>query len=285
VKEGKSKRTGGVLVRFVPVFVAALTAYSLAFPAAACADPIAYGISGRGGVSGPQAGVSDRQFAWIDSTGNVPGTTVAGTRFYPLPDLPFLFAPEVARGSLLKSSSFTIQDGDVLSLTMGLVTGDDPRLFAAFDVGFALLLESGTVRAVLANLRPNGRDSVGDQVPAPPSRLVPVTPGVEMTSTTGGALPLTLGGTTYGQASAFGDCFGACNTFLTSTFTPGAGTYQLLFGIFTLTNDPAPPGDPGRPSALMVTSVNVRGVPEPATLAMLGLGLTMGAFVRRRLLR
>ena len=205
--------------------------------------------------------------------------------FYPLPDPSWEgHEASLASVSLLLSSPFTLEDGDLFTLSMSLLTADDPRLFASQDVGFALLVQDNVVQAVLANLRPNGDHKAGDQAPPPEARFVGASAGVSVTEVTSGPTPLTLGSNEYGQPGMFGDCFGNCYTAVTSSYTPGAGTYQLLLGIYTLTgqlNDGAP-GDPGRPSALTVNGVYITPVAEPFTLGLMGIGLLGLRVVRQR---
>jgi hypothetical protein len=87
-----------------------------------------------------------------------------------------------------------------------------------------------------------------------------------------------------------GECAYPCGIDVTSIYTPGSGTYQLLFGIFNMSGE----ADATRPSALAVKSVSVEEpatlalssltvpVPEPPTVALTITALLGGVIFRRR---
>jgi hypothetical protein len=132
--------------------------------------------------------------------------------------------------------------------------------------------------AVLGAVRPDGENVFGSDLPHPPGLDLPLpTPDVSYTYSTTGPVEFTLGGNPYGQPlPPFGGmniCSYRCVTDVASTYAPGAGTYQLLFGATAI-------GD--TTSALMVTSATTT-VPEPATVEMTLFGVAILAvpFARR----
>jgi hypothetical protein len=144
--------------------------------------------------------------------------------------------------------------------------------------GFALLLEDGVLHSVLTAVRPDGQTN-GDDVPFPGGDLFPEpSPGVVVTKTTSPGPHFTLGGHTYNDPNAVvtsnTTCGGGpCLTDVTSTVTPGAGTYQLLFGAFG--------GLGWTTMGIAVTEVTV---PEVNLLVLLSLGVAVLVLIRRRAL-
>ena len=152
-------------------------------------------------------------------------------------------------------------------------------------LGFALLLQDGAAPVILANVNAEGRYSLSGYAPIGPNgpdpelaQFVPTSQGVTMTTTLGTGLDVTLNGAHYAQVPGVG---GFCGCFLdvTSTYTPGAGTYQLLFGNYDFHSGGSDEYPNLLTGALAVT--NVSKTPEPATLALMGIGLAVAA-VRRR---
>jgi hypothetical protein len=194
-------------------------------------DSISYTVSGHGGLSQPILAFRNSSFWWADSV--VEGTVVP-------PDFPATLGFHVrqggggpkpnTKGSVLLSSSFSLAATEVLAVQLSVFTGH-ANPFS--DVGFALLLKHSMLNAILANLRPDNIRHF-DDLPHPPSEdFTPPSANVLQC-----ALPhpisnsFELAGSTYGPPLNPGGCHGNCATDVTASVCPGAGTYQLLFGVF-----------------------------------------------------
>jgi hypothetical protein len=232
---------------------------------------------GTGGLSQPVAGFSEDPFLWINDNGNEgPALSQYGLDAIPSPVDYFSLYSGLASGgspgSLMVSSAFQLDAEQSLAVDFSVLT---PFWGQWYAVGFSALLENGSVVALLGNSRPDGVQNLGDfgdfPFPAP-------SPGVTSTMTASGlsstGLDFMLGSTEYPNPDN-SHCGGQrCGVDIASSYTPGAGTYQLLFGVFT-TGDVSP----GLEDAVAVTSVDV--VPEPATLALLVVGLIALGFGRQ----
>jgi len=251
----------------------------LGLPAMARADSLGltYIVTGTGGLSQATPGLSNAPFWSIDTS--APGGQVTGSVLVPYGFDAFTSALPIGSGvfpafetngvlgSFLLSSSFMLNADESASVSFSALTNSAQPYF---DLAFGALLRNGSVAAILGVVRPDGFN-VWSDMPGPSSSRYPLpSPGVSSTIATSGPRNLVLDGVQYGQPSKPGDCFDRCITEVTSTLTPGAGSYQLLFGVF------------GAPHALAVTSVSV---PEPGTLGLIGVGLLALGFSRRRLSR
>lgn len=259
----------------------------LTCPALASALDLTYSVQGFGGTSQPQGPFTD-SFPWIDWTGGVPGSELTSYGFNPvLPGTDVQYHPDFAGGSLLLSSPFMVDGASTLTVTTALLTSFSP--YEPTDVGFTLLVREGANPTVLSNLRQNGDTTFftyfqGGETPW--NVFTPSSDGVTTTYTTDGPTALTgmvLGDREYGRILRTGDCSADCLTTVTSTVTPGAGTYQLLFGVYDLFKASDRRFEEGRrmdPSiALAVKGV---AVPEPSSLVFLVMSLGAVFLVGRR---
>jgi hypothetical protein len=160
------------------------------------------------------------------------------------------------------STSFSLVEGESINVNMELFTNLPPSLGGNTSLstayGFALLLKNSVMMANLYTIRPNGLDYTYDEFGRQPSTTFAApSPGVTVATSKGGPVDVTLGGFYYGPHTppTPADCLQSCSTEITSSYTPGAGTYELLFGTF------GPTSSTYRES-LAVQSVSV---PEPTS--------------------
>jgi hypothetical protein len=202
-------------------------------------------VTGTGGVSPAQAGVSTTPFLWIDTTGRTPGADATAYGFAPFPAFQQALDLRVGggAGSLLLSSPFRLRDGDVLTVNFLLISqrltssgwwadGSPPE-------GFALLLKDGVAVAVLENLTAAGdryySNVLTPGIPPADCNFTPPSPGVTSRTTEGSGLDVTLGSTHYYADGGPPMC--GCFVGVSTKFMPGAGTYQLLFGLYDFLED------------------------------------------------
>ena len=141
-------------------------------PGVANGGPLSFSVLGTGGVSPPVAGFSESSFAWVDNTGAVAGSAFGAYGFNPVPGVPSVTDDGV--GSLMLSSAFSMNDGDLLSVSLSVLTASEQK----GGYGFALLLEDSQLRSIIANVRPDGRATVSDQPHPPQYDFVGTSPGV-----------------------------------------------------------------------------------------------------------
>jgi PEP-CTERM motif-containing protein len=258
-----------------------LLALTLALPTPVGAEAITFAVTGHGGYSEPIAGFNETPFWWADNSGGVPSSAFAASGFLLLPELEAAGFHDAGIGSLLLSSPFTMQQDEVLTVSVRIVSALNTT-FKPDNVGFAVLLEDGALRAVLAESNPQGNGYWSNEFFSPGPRSVPFplpSSGVTTAQVTSDHIALTLGGSIYGlqpQPDTVASCRSHCVTDVTSIHAPGAGTYQLLFGAYNLVD-----GIGLTPAAIAVTEVTV---PEPGTLVLLVIGAAVLCVrpVRRR---
>lgn len=215
---------------------------------------LGYTVMGTGGLSAPATGFSNSPFWWADTSGNVAESTLANYGFTPF-TLPFGQNPgyDSVTGSLLLSSLFNMVAGQTLSVTTTAITNQSQD---SKQLDFALLLQNNQLVAVLSDISPDGSRGFGD---FGTGQKAPANAGVTNTvlNSSSGAVgtPFTLGSSQYNGAPTNPGSLNT-STETVSTYTPGAGTYQLLFGAFYQpTNGPSQ-------SAIAVQSVSM---PEEGT--------------------
>lgn len=256
---------------------------------------LTFTVSGNGGLSQAQTGVSDSQFWWADSSGTVPASTVAATGFVPFPAFE-KFVDMLgfgAGGSLLTSSAFTLGADQMLDVNFSILTGNTNWISPDFRVsphGFALLIQDNGSPIVLANTTATLGDFFTIETAGPPTsphyvspadgHFTPVSPGVTTTATP--LMPLNTGPNadsldlTFGDLHFWNDPLMAadcgCSLDVASSYTPGAGTFRLVFGIYNYWGGTAVPSQ-WSDGVIAVKGVDVSNVPEPSSLALLPLGL------------
>jgi hypothetical protein len=254
---------------------------------AASADIASYTVSGHGDFSPPLSPLSDSPFWWIDNTGGISGSAFGAYGYNPAA----AFAPNQWSGSTLLSSPFTLNNGDALNVTATLF---EQNAGEVYSMGFALLLKGPVLQAILFNLRPDGAMKLSDLAAPPSYYFAPPSPGVTTTVTDAGDplhhgnMPVTLGGNKYGpwpafdppHCGAFGYAGGGCSHQVSASYTPGAGTYELLFGDFSL-----PYGGVFAPTGATALAVNSVSVPEPSPSILVMLAALALVTIRRRPLR
>lgn len=197
-------------------------------------EPINYTIQGTGG-----------SLEWIDNTGGVKWSQMTQYNFVLFPNAQGAFDATIS-GSVLLSDSIVLQDGQTLTVTASVLSAHD---FPYYDVGFGVLLNNSTLEDVLFAIRPDGIGHIGDIGPINANSFAPPSAGV--TVTTGpGPQNIVLGSATYVRPNVPG---GGMSTLVTAACTPGAGTYQLLFGMFVSNGEP----NMQNPAALLVNLVEV----------------------------
>lgn len=257
-----------------------LAVFSIVGASEAQANPLSFSVMGTGGLSPAQDGVSNRSFWWIDTSGTVSAAAaVNALDFTPFTAFEALTG-DLTGGSLMSSSAFGLEAYESLSVDFLLFR----KFFfynssdATAPLAFVLLVPDGPAPPiVLANLTAEGEMHYSSQF-VPPGftaadvQFAPTSAGVTTTWNDQPNGDVTIGEAHYFTPPGGGGLCG-CNIAVSATVAPGAGTYRLVFGIYDFLEG-GPTNVPDLLSgALALTKVEVRPVPEPATLALIATGL------------
>jgi hypothetical protein len=224
-------------------------------------------VIGTGGVSPAVTGFSSTAFEWVDNTGGVNASVLSSVYGYNV----FATGGATGAGSLLLSNPFTVNGTSTLDVNISLFTAEN--VGSSFnELGFVVLLQNSQMVAILAASRPDGINHDGDFGDMPGTTYLGPSAGVTTTLNTHfnlSDLPvITLGSQQYGTLVDGSSCGDNCLTDINSMYTPGAGTYQLLYGSFYMGTGPNP-----NAAAVAVKSVTVPEPAMPFELAVTGLML------------
>lgn len=222
------------------------------------------GTSGANGVVGLSP-VGSSKYGWVSTNGGVSGNVLAAV------------GASSTNGSTLRSTLFSSNAGDALNFSFDFVTSDGAG-FA--DYAWARLLDSSLNQIALlftARTTPNGNSVPGFGMPAIAATIIPgvvtIVPGAPSWSPLGSS-----SGTCYSTGCGY-------TGWVASTYNvAAAGNYYLEFGTANYL-------DTSYQTGLAFDGITIGGkpiedvpgnVPEPASLALLGLGLAGLSFMRRR---
>lgn len=241
--------------------------YGTAGTALAAPLPSGWTCTGNCGTLGPDgvvtaaAGYPD--YGWVSTSGGISGNHL---------DLP----GSDTNGSTALSPLFAASAGDELEFNFNFVTSDGAG-FA--DYGWARLLDSSSsVVALLFTARttPGGNSVPGFGMPAIDATITPAT----VTIVAGGPVWSPLGGSSgacYSTGCGYTGWVNATYDILAS------GNYYLEFGVANWLDTSYDTGMAFAGSTIAGVPIDNGTIPEPASLALLGIGLAgLGAMRRKQ---
>jgi hypothetical protein len=208
---------------------------------------------GVGGVSLAKTGINPTdgsRFGFIDVTGST-STSSTGV-------------PQATIGSILTSAPFTLGANASLSLDLNFLTNDGTTTFS--DFAYVELIQNGVRVATLYNA--NTTTTNAQAVPAvggPQTSGHAISSGVTLSPTNAsfdGATTGPVGSVTYGPTK-YGGGPGGATGWVTTTYSPAAGTYQLRFVVSDV-------GDTNVESGLAIDNVRVVNSNTPPVLTSPG---------------